>query len=76
MLGVTAASKYTELLAVDGVLYAGVRNAATGAGHVLRWRGSLADPFQFEVVGNVGSDAAELARLGARIRRVSSVDAA
>ena len=48
-------------LAVDGVLYAGVRDATTGAGHVLRWRGSLADPFQFEVVGNLGSEAAELA---------------
>jgi hypothetical protein len=47
-------------LVVDGVLYTGVRDAATGAGHVLRWRGSLADPFQFEVVGNLGSEAVEL----------------
>ena len=63
-LGSTNLPVYNNIrnwLAVDGVLYAGVRNAATGAGHVLRWRGSLADPFQFEVVGNVGSDAAELA---------------
>ncbi len=48
-------------LVVDRVLYTGVRSTATGEGHVLRWTGSAADPFQFEVVGNLGSEAAELA---------------
>ena len=63
-IGSTNLPEYNNIrkwLAVDGALYTGVRNAATGAGHVLRWRGTPADPFQFEVVGNVGSDAAELA---------------
>jgi hypothetical protein len=48
-------------LVVDGVLYTGVRSTATGEGHVLRWTGSAAAPFQFEVVGNLGSEATELA---------------
>ncbi|HSJ52324.1 MAG TPA: hypothetical protein VLC52_01140, partial [Anaerolineae bacterium] len=54
-LGSTNVPEYSNIrkwLAVDGVLYTGVRDAATGGGHVLRWTGSLADPFQFEVVGN------------------------
>jgi hypothetical protein len=63
-LGSTNLTEYSNIrkwLTIDGVLYTGVRDAATGAGHVLRWRGSLANPFQFEVVGNVGSEVAELA---------------
>ena len=48
-------------LVVDGVLYTGVRSTATSEGHVLRWTGSAADPFQFEIVGNLGSEVAELA---------------
>ena len=63
-LGSTNLPQYNNIrkwLEVDGVLYTGVRDTATGAGHVLRWRGNLANPFQFEVVGNVGSEVAELA---------------
>ena len=43
-----------------GILYTGVSNSA-GGGSVLRWTGSLADPFKFEVVGNLDSEAAYLA---------------
>jgi hypothetical protein len=32
-----------------------------GGRHTLRWTGSLADLFQFEVVGNLASEAAKLA---------------
>lgn len=62
-LGSTNLPQYDNIrkwVVVDGVLYTGVRDAATGGGHVLRWRGSLADPFQFEVVANLGSEVAEL----------------
>jgi len=48
-------------LAVNGDLYAGV------TGHVLRWTGSVADPFQFEQVGDIAGDAAELALHQGRI---------
>jgi len=48
-------------LTVNGALYAGV------TGHVLRWTGSLADPFQFEQVGDIAGDAAELALHEGRI---------
>jgi hypothetical protein len=54
-------------IAVEDVLYTGVRDAATGGGHVLRWTGSLADPFAFEVVANLGSEAAELAAHDGRL---------
>ncbi len=47
-------------LVVDGVLYVGVAGK-DGGGFVLRWTGSAAAPFSFEVVGSVDSDAAELA---------------
>lgn len=63
-LGSTNMAAYSNIrkwLVVDGVLYTGVRAAATGGGHVLRWTGSLADPFQFEVVGNLPSQVVELA---------------
>jgi len=63
-LGSTNLPEYNNIrkwVEVDGVLYGGVRNTATGGGHVLRWMGSLADPFQFEVVANLASEAVELA---------------
>jgi hypothetical protein len=63
-LGSTNLPEYDNIrkwLVLDGVLYTGVRDAATGAGHVLRWAGDPVDPFQFEVVGNLGSEAVELA---------------
>jgi hypothetical protein len=54
-------SNIRKWLVVDGVLYTGVRDAATGGGHVLRWTGSRDEPFHFEVVANLGSEAVELA---------------
>lgn len=40
----------------NGQLYTGV--ATPTGGQILRWTGSLSDPFKFEVVGNVGGDPA------------------
>lgn len=61
-LGSTSLSDYTNIriwLVVDGVLYAGV-GTATG-GKVLRWTGDASNPFNFEEVGNLDSDAAYIA---------------
>jgi hypothetical protein len=51
---------------IDGVLYAGVKNTA-GGGSVLRWKGDLINPFQFDVVGNLDNDAVELAKHEGRL---------
>ena len=62
-LGATNLPDYTNIrkwVNVEGVLYTGVRNLL-GSGNVLRWTGDLDDPFQFEVVGNLDSEGAELA---------------
>jgi hypothetical protein len=47
-------------LLVNGVLYTAVRNA-DGSGNVLRWQGDATNPFQYEIVGNLASEGAELA---------------
>lgn len=47
-------------LVVEGVLYTAVRHV-DGSGKVLRWTGDTNNLFQFEVVGNLESDGAELA---------------
>ena len=63
-LGSTTLLAYSNIrkwLVVEGVLYAGVRSALDGGGRVLRWTGNVAKPFQFEVVGTLGSEPAELA---------------
>ncbi|BCR06513.1 hypothetical protein DESUT3_35820 [Desulfuromonas versatilis] len=39
----------------------------SGGGHVLKWTGSLADPWSFEVVGNLDGSGAELASMGERL---------
>ncbi len=54
-------SNIRKWVQAGGVLYAGVQNRADGQGKVVRWRGDLNNPFQFEEVGNVDGDAAELA---------------
>jgi hypothetical protein len=68
-LGSTNLSGYTNIrkwLVVDGVLYTGVASA-NGEGHILRWMGGTASGydtpnlFTLAEVGQVGSDAAELA---------------
>ncbi len=46
-------------LVADNVLYTAVANVA-GGGSVLRWVGDESSPFEFEVVGNIDSDGAEL----------------
>lgn len=53
--------------ASDGGLYAGVRETVGGAGHVLKFAGSRADPLGFEVVGVVDSMPAELAEHDGRL---------
>ncbi len=56
-------SNIRRWLEVDGVLYAGVQKTA-GGGAILRWRGdaeNLTNLFAVEEVGNIDSDAAELA---------------
>lgn len=69
-LGSTTLTAYNNIrkwMVVDGVLYAGVRGRVDKKGYVLRWRGDVSNPFQFEEVGVVDSDAAELASHEGRI---------
>ncbi len=49
-------------LNVDGALYTGTLKTftTTGGGAVLRWRGSKASPFEFEVVADLDNEAATL----------------
>lgn len=57
-------------IVVDNVLYCGVgliTPEGVAKGGILRWRGSLQDPFNFEIVGYVPGDAAELAYHKGRI---------
>lgn len=59
-IGATALSGYNDIrkaVVHNGVLYIGVQNTA-GGGSVLRWKGNSANPFQFEVVGNLDLNAA------------------
>lgn len=68
-IGSTTLPLYNNIrkwLVVDGVLYAAVGKSA-GGGAVLRWTGSLNDPFQFENVGDLLGDGAELAEHLGRI---------
>ncbi|MBM4311898.1 MAG: hypothetical protein FJ119_13255 [Deltaproteobacteria bacterium] len=44
----------------DGIMYTGVSTNG-GEGRILRWNGDAGDPFQFEVVGKLDLDAANLA---------------
>lgn len=68
-LGSTSLPGYNNIrkwLVVNEVLYVGMGNT-TGGGSVLRWRGDAANPFQFETVGALDGDAAELAAHNGRI---------
>lgn len=61
-LGSTSISDYTDIrkwVVVNGVLYTGVRGLEDG--RVLRWNGTVADPFQYEEVGRLDAEAVELA---------------
>jgi hypothetical protein len=53
-------------LLVDGILYTAV-GETRGGGFVLRWVGDLDDPFEFEIVGKLGSDGANIALHKGRI---------
>ena len=63
-LGSTALTQYTNIrkwLPLEGAIYTGVANR-TGGGSVLKFKGTLSDPFAFTVVGsNIDGEAAELA---------------
>ncbi len=52
-------------LVVDDVLYLGLGTLEGGS--ILRWSGDVNDPFQFETVGNIEGQAAELALHDGRI---------
>lgn len=55
-------SDIRKFLVVNGVLYTSVRNNnLPGDGSVLRWRGDAAQPFDFEVVGWLDNEGADLA---------------
>jgi hypothetical protein len=47
-------------LVVDGVLYTTVSDSS-GGGSVLRWTGTVASPFTYDIVGNLDTMGAELA---------------
>ncbi len=57
----TGYSNIRKWIVYDGVMYTGVSTTAGGQGRVLRWNGDVSDPFQFEVVGRLDLDAANLA---------------
>jgi hypothetical protein len=62
-LGSTNLASYDNIrqwVVADGVLYAGVEKAGDG-GAVIRWRGDIGNPFEFENVGDLDADAANLA---------------
>ncbi len=64
LIGATTLSDYNDIrkwLEVDGVLYTTVGNRVGGGGSVLRWKGTLANPLAFEVVGNLDSMGANIA---------------
>jgi len=68
-LGSTTLAAYADIrkwLVVKDVLYTAVRNTS-GGGSVLRWRGSLLNPFLFEKVGTLDSEGVELAEHEGRL---------
>jgi hypothetical protein len=71
-LGSSTMTQYGNIrhFAVAGdALYAGVGVGHNGdnGGYVLRWTGSKANPFSFEVVGNLGAQGADLTSLNGRL---------
>jgi len=67
-LGSTVMAAYNnirKMLVYDGVLYLAF-GSSTG-GTVLKWTGTVGNPFQFEVVGTLDSDAAEIVAHNGRI---------
>ncbi len=71
-LGSTTLTDYSDIrkwLVVNGILYAGVVRKASlgGGGRILKWTGNEGDPFHFEEVGSIDTEAAELAYHQGRI---------
>jgi hypothetical protein len=67
-IGSTALAEYNnirKMLVYDGVLYLAFGSSTGGA--VLKWIGSVEAPFQFETVGTLDSDAAEIVAHNGRI---------
>lgn len=54
-------SNIRQWVVYDGIMYTGVQSAADATGRVLRWNGDINDPFQFEVVGRLDLDVANMA---------------
>jgi len=68
-LGSTNLTDYSDIrqwLSIDGVLYTGVQSK-DGTGSVLRWTGSVANPFEFETVGMLDLEAGNLAEHQGRL---------
>lgn len=61
----TQANNIRKWLVVDDVLYTAI--GTTVDGKVLRWNGDLSSPFDFEIVGNLDTQGAELAFHDGRI---------
>nr|NQU91442.1 hypothetical protein [Bacteroidota bacterium] len=62
---VVAVTNIRKWIVVDDVMYLGLGTAVGGS--ILKWTGNLANPFQFELVGNVNGQAAELAEHDGRL---------
>ena len=68
-LGSQSFASYSNIrkwLVHDNILYTAVGNTGSG-GSVLKWTGSKSNPFQFEVVGTLDGQGAELASHDGRI---------
>jgi hypothetical protein len=68
-IGSSQLSGYTDVrrgVLLNGVLYIGAKQT-TGPGAILRWTGSLKRPFQFQQVGTIDAEAAEIAEYQGRI---------
>jgi hypothetical protein len=62
-LGMHVFTQYNNIrqwIVHDGVMYTGVSRTDDGEGRILRWNGDAIDPFQFEVVGRIDLDAANM----------------
>lgn len=77
-LGSTTLTQYTDIrswttlnvpapMGDPKFLYAGVQNRAMGGGSVLRWTGTVSNPFTFVVVGSLDNEPAYLAVASGRI---------
>jgi len=63
-LGATVLPEYNDVrkwVVAGDALYTAVSNAFDSGGTVLRWRGDVANPFAFEVVGHLDGEGANIA---------------